>query len=112
MIESYSFGKIVIDGKQYGTDVIIFPDHVKDGWRRKDGHMLRVEDLEDVLQAKPEVLVVGTGYFGSMKVPSEVREYLASMKIQLIAENTREAYKTLNQLALTKKTVAAFHLTC
>jgi hypothetical protein len=112
MIESYNFGKIAIDGKQYATDVIIFPDHVQDGWRRKEGHKLRIEDLKDVLQAKPEVLVVGTGYFGSMKVANEVREYLTSMKIQLIVENTGEAYKTYNRLASTKRTVAAFHLTC
>jgi hypothetical protein len=112
MIESYSFGKIVIDGKNHTTDVVIFPDHVQDGWWRKEGHKLRIEDLKDVLQAKPEVLVVGTGYFGSMKVPNEVREHLASMKIQLIVENTKEAYKTYNRLAPTKRTVAAFHLTC
>lgn len=112
MIESYDFGKIAVDGKQYATDVIIFPDHVKDGWWRKEGHVLRIEDLKDVLQAKPEVLVVGTGYFGSMKVPNEVREYLTSIKIQLIVEKTREAYKTYNRLVLTKRTVAAFHLTC
>jgi hypothetical protein len=112
MIESYSFGKIVIDGKQYATDVIIFPDHVQDSWWRKEGHVLTIEDLKDVLQAKPEVLIVGTGYFGFMKVPNEVKEHLASMKIQLIVENTREAYKTYNRLASTKRTVAAFHLTC
>jgi len=112
MIESYSFGKIAINGKNYTSDVIIFPDHVQDGWWRKEGHMLRIEDLKNVLQAKPEVLVVGTGYFGSMKVPNEVREYLASMKIQLIVENTREAYKMYNRLVSTKRTIAAFHLTC
>ena len=112
MIESYAFGKIAIDGKNYTSDVIIFPDHVKDGWWRKEGHRLGIEDLKDVLEAKPEVLIVGTGYFGSMKVPNEVKEYLTSMKIQLIVENTREASKTYNQLVSTKRTVAAFHLTC
>jgi len=112
MIESYNFGKIAIDGKNYTSDVIIFPDHVQDGWWREEGHMLRIEDLKDVFEAKPEVVVVGTGYFSSMKVPNEVREHLASMKIQLIVENTREAYKTYNRLASTKRTIAAFHLTC
>lgn len=112
VIESYGFGRITIDGKQYTTDVIIFPDHVRDGWWRKEGHRLSIEDLKDVLQAKPEMLVVGTGYYGFMKVPNEVKEHLKSKKIELIVENTKEASKTYNRLASTKGVVAAFHLTC
>jgi len=112
LIEFYNFGKITIDGKTYTNDVIIFPDHVEDGWCRKEGHRLSINDLKDVVQATPEALVLGTGYFGSMKVPNEVREYLKSKKIDLIVENTKEAYKTYNRLAPTKKVVAAFHLTC
>jgi hypothetical protein len=30
MIDSYDFGAIVIDGKRYSSDVIIYPDRVKD----------------------------------------------------------------------------------
>lgn len=112
MIEFYDFGEITVDGKRYTSDVIIFPDRVDDGWWRKEGHRLGIDDLKTVLEAKPEVLVVGTGYNGYMKVPSEVKEYLTSKKIELIVESTREAYKTYNRLASTKKVVAAFHLTC
>jgi len=112
MIESYSFGQIMIFGKRYTTDVIILPDRVKDDWWRKEGHRLNIDDLRDVMQAQPEVLVVGTGYFGLMKVPSEVRDYLISRGIELVVENTKEACKSYNRLASTKRVVAAFHLTC
>jgi hypothetical protein len=112
MIESYNFGKIAIDGRHYTTDVIIFPDHVQDGWRRKEGHRLSIEDLKDVIEARPETLIVGTGFFGSMKVPNEVREYFASMKIELVVEDTRKACETYNRMASLKKVAAAFHLTC
>jgi len=112
LIESYGFGRITIEGKQYTTDVIIFPNHVRDGWWRKEGHRLSIEDLKDALEAKPEVLIVGTGYYGFMKVPKEVKEYLTSKKIDLIVEGTKEAWKTYNRIALTKSVVAAFHLTC
>lgn len=112
MIESYGFGRITINGKQYTSDVIIFPDHVLEGWWRKEGHKLSIEDLKDVLEAKPEVLVVGTGYYGFMKVPSEVKEYLTSKKIELIVQGTKEAYKSYNRIASTKRVIAAFHLTC
>jgi len=112
MIEFYDFGQITIDGKRYTTDVIIFPDHVHDRWWRKEGHRLSIEDLKTVLQAKPEVLIVGTGYNSYMKVPNEVREYLTSKDIELFVESTKEAYKTYNRLAKTKRVIAAFHLTC
>jgi len=112
-IESYGFGHIVIDGKRYTSDVIIFPDRVKDGWWRKEGHKLHIEDIEEVLREKPEILIVGTGYAGLMKVPKEVQEHIRNQGIELIIENTRNAWKTYNKLAKTgKKVIAAFHLTC
>ena len=112
MIESYNFGQIVIDGKKYTKDVIIFPDRVKGSWSRKEGHRLSTEDIQEILKEKPEILVVGTGYAGLMKIAPETRERLQSEGIQLIAENTRKACKAYNQLSKSKKVVAAFHLTC
>ncbi|MEA2089285.1 MAG: Mth938-like domain-containing protein [Thermoproteota archaeon] len=113
MIESYSFGRIVVDGKRYTTDVIIYPDHVKDGWWRKEGHRLHIEDLKDVIEAKPDVLVVGTGYFGLMKVPTEVKQRLKEKEIEVVVQPTKKACETFNQLIQSgEKVVAAFHLTC
>jgi hypothetical protein len=112
MIDSYDFGRIVINGKHYNSDLIVFPDKVRDGWWRKEGHRLYVEDLKDVLEAKPEVLVVGTGYYGLMTVPSETRKHVESEGIELIAQKTTEACKTFNRLVKSRKVVAALHLTC
>jgi len=112
MIESYNFGQIVIDGKRYTSDVIIFPDRVKGDWWRKEGHQLSIEDIQDILKEKPDILVVGTGYAGLMKISPETRERLQSEGIRLIAENTRKACKTYNQLSESRKVIAALHLTC
>ena len=112
MIDSYDFGRIVINGKRYNSDLIVFPDKVRDGWWRKEDHRLHVEDLKDVLEAKPEVLVVGTGYSGLMTVPPETRKYVESEGIELMAQRTAEACKTFNRLVQSRKVVAALHLTC
>jgi len=113
MIESYDFGRIVINGRSYTSDLIVFPSHVKDNWWRKEGHRLSVDDLEEVFKATPEVLVVGTGYYGLMKVPEEVKEHLAKKGIKLIVKQTIEACETFNDfLRSGKKVVAALHLTC
>ena len=112
MIESYEFGRIVIRGKRYATDVIICPDHVEDNWWREEGHSLSPVDLWAVVQAKPEVLVVGTGRSGLMRVLPETEEYLREQGIRLIAERTTEAVRIYNQLCQSTSVVAALHLTC
>lgn len=113
VIDSYDFGQIVIDGQRYTSDVIVFPDRVRERWWRREGHRLHVEDIEEVIQEqKPEVLVVGTGYSGLMKVLPETEDYLKSKGVELIVQSTREAYKTFNRLIRTRRVVAALHLTC
>lgn len=112
MIDSYEFGRIVINGKRYSNDLILFFDKVKDGWWRKEGHLLHVEDLKDVLEVEPEVLVVGTGYSGLMAVSLETRKYVESKGIELIAQKTKEACETFNRLVKSRKVVAVLHLTC
>jgi len=113
MIDSYSFGQIVVDGKRYTSDIIIFPNRIKDNWRRKEGHCLNIEDLKEVIQEKPEILVVGVGYFGFVRVPVEVKEYVKSKGIDLITQSTKVACITFNSLLKSKKkVVAALHLAC
>jgi hypothetical protein len=61
-VDSYSFGKIVIQGTVFASDVIIYPSRVDAAWWRNEGHLLQVEDLAEALRTKPGVLVIGTGY--------------------------------------------------
>jgi len=103
---------MVISGKAYTSDLIIFPDRIDPSWWRKSGHRLCVEDLKDVLQEDLEVLVVGTGYTGVMKVKKEVTQYTKSHGIELIIEKTKKAVERYNSIFSQKKTIGAFHLTC
>jgi hypothetical protein len=112
MINSYAFGKIVIRGKEYSKDVIIFPDCVKANWWRKEGHKLHVEDIKEVLQEELELIVVGTGKFGLMKVLPETEQAIKERNIELIVEKTAEACKVYNTFSQEKRVVAALHLTC
>jgi hypothetical protein len=113
LIDSYDFGEIVIDGRRYTSDVIVFPDRVKADWWRKMGHQLCVEDIEEALEEKLDVLVVGTGYSGLVKVLSETEKYVRSRGVELIVQRTGEAYKTFNRLVQSgKRVAAALHLTC
>jgi len=112
-IELYSFGNITIDGKTYTSDVIIYPGRVDSSWWRKEGHYLQVADLADVIKAKPEVVIIGTGYSGVMTVPKETISHLESKGIEVHVERTGKAVELLNKVqGKDKIVIAALHLTC
>lgn len=111
-IEAYSFGSIVIDGRTYRSDVIIYPDRIDEGWWRAEGHLLQLSDIQDILDAEPEALVVGTGFSARMQVAPEVERELEGRGIELIAVPTGDAWNTFNEVQASRRTVAALHLTC
>ncbi len=112
IIDSYQFGLIIVNGERYTSDVVIFPDRVRDNWRRKTGHQLHLDDLSEVIAENPEVLVVGTGAEGLVKVLPEVELSLDAQGIKLIAEPTDKACNTYNRLCRSQRVVAALHITC
>ncbi len=112
MIDAYSFGRMIIGGKDYTSDLIILPDRIIDTWWRKSGHLLCLEDLGDILREDFEALVVGTGYLGIMKVKPEVVRHAESRGWKLFIAKTRKAVDAYNKLQNRTRTVGAFHLTC
>ena len=112
-IDSYRFGRIVIDRVEYDSDCLILGDAVRANWLRKQGHLLNVEDLQAVVDAKPAVLVVGCGAYGMMKMAEGTRRLLEQSGIQLEALATHEAVTRLNELSKEGvNAAAALHLTC
>ncbi len=110
-IDSYRFGKIVINGTPYTRDVLILPDKVLSPWWRSEGHSLAPEDLAEVINAAPDVLVIGTGNMGMMDVPEETLAHLREKGIEIIVKRTGSAVETFNGLS-GKNAIAALHLTC
>jgi hypothetical protein len=112
-IDHYSFGHIDIEGRSYDADVIIFPDHVQERWWRREGHRLAQEDLDAVLAERPEVLVVGTGYYGRMEVPEKTLDSLRTAGVEVRIAKTGDAVDEFNRLQKEyARIVAALHLTC
>jgi hypothetical protein len=111
-IDSYRFGQVRIEGQTYRADLIIYPDRIDAHWWRQEGHSLRPEDLSQVVEERPELLLVGTGRFGMMRIPRETNDFLASLGIALLAEDTEKACETFNGIEGEKKVVLALHLTC
>jgi hypothetical protein len=111
-IDSYEFGAIVIDGRTYRSDLLIWPGRIKPDWWRLEGHLLQLPDITEALAAAPQVLVVGTGAYGNLVVAPELAAHLQEQGIDLLAVPTGEACRSLNALAGKRRLAAALHLTC
>ncbi|MFH1313567.1 MAG: MTH938/NDUFAF3 family protein [Candidatus Eisenbacteria bacterium] len=97
-IEAYDFGTITVDGRIFTKDLRIIAGKVVPDWWRIEGHMLLPPDIDDILTAEPEVLVIGTGDPGMMKV-SDVDA--GSEKARPAQRRHSPAFQSLHQLSVT-----------
>ena len=113
MITEFSFGRIVADGQIYNNDIKIVQGVLVPNWWRKIGHSVEIEDVQDVLDADPEILIIGSGQPGYMKISDGLRRHLQKRNIKLIEEPTSDAIKTFNRLfGESKKVSGGFHVGC
>jgi len=111
-VSNYKFGHITINNKNYSSDLIISQGQVIPNWWREEGHLLQLSDIEDILKFKPEILVVGTGSYGVMKIDDTLRRYCKNNEIVLADFPTDKAVGYYNNLKDKSKAVLAVHLTC
>ncbi len=111
-IVEYSFGRMVYGPDTYTSDLIIYPNGVDNKWWRGQGHLLQMEDLTEILAYEPEVLIIGTGYMGIMRVPKELKKELGARVKELHVARTKKAVTIFNDCEDKSKVIAAFHLTC
>lgn len=109
-IEKYSFGNIVIDSSEYTSDVLIIEDKIINWWRR-EGHLLQVVDLEEVFKYVPDILFVGCGASGLMKVDKDVERRCVELGIELKVGKTSTIVEEFNSTK-GRKVACGLHLTC
>ena len=114
LIESYSFGSIRIAGNTFHRDVILLGDDVLSPWfRQAGGHVFAPEDLEPVIRSAPEIVVLGTGAFGRVRVNDLTIAALREAGADVVVERTKQAVSEYNALLTAgRNTAAALHLTC
>ncbi len=110
MIQAFEYGQITIADQDYSSDVLVFPNgDIKESVRSEE-HKLKIDDLEALLNAKPEAIVIGLGTIGHVKVDPKVKEEISSRGIQLHAYKTEKAVETYRDLRTQQTTAALFHL--
>jgi len=112
-IKNYRFGSIIINDVEYSRDVVILPDRVISPWWRIEGHRLQIDDVKEYLDINLDAVVIGTGYYGVMKVDDNVISEFKRKSVEVYVMDTRSAVKKYNELVDCGKRVIAFlHLTC
>ncbi len=111
-IEEYKFGSFRVDGKQYLDDIKIVNGKVR-YWQTREGHLLRLEEVKDLLDANPDIIIIGTGASGFLQVSPEIKDAVMQKRITLFVEKTELACKRFNDLVSKgKKVNAILHATC
>lgn len=113
MMSDYHFGSVVIDGKVFRNDIVVYYDGKVENWERKEHHLFRLEDIKQGLEINPEVVVFGTGDYGMAKVDSKAKEFIEKAGIEMVVQKTGLAIESFNRFAKEgKKVIGFFHLTC
>lgn len=112
-IDSCSFGRIRVDGKDYTKDLIVFSERQVVHWWRREHHRVHFTDLKDVIFHRPELIIVGTGTLGNLKLEPSVHRMLRKYNISCLVEKTDQATVLFNKhVAKGVKAAGVFHLTC
>ncbi len=116
-IDKLSFGSIIIAGKKYSRDVLIFADGVvkqrKGGFLIFGSHNIKKEEIEELAEDRPEAVIIGTGTGGKASLALNVASWAREKNLSLMVQPSHEAVTKLNELIEQKKKVAALiHITC
>jgi len=116
-IESFKFGFIVIGGQKYGRDVLMFPDGTvkqrKGGFWKFGSHVIKKTEIEELVKANPEVVIVGSGTRAVAKLAPDAEIPAKEAAIELVALPSKDAVERLNQSVEQGKRVSALiHITC
>lgn len=106
MIEEFSFGMFRIAGKTYYDDIKIINNKVK-SWQNRRGLEITLDNIKELVDSQPEILIIGSGASGLLKVPDEVKMNIMSHRIKLIVQKTTEAVATFNNAVKEGRKVAA-----
>jgi len=123
-IERFSWGEFIVNGEVHsaadkdhirgaGKDIRIVNGKVS-AWEERHGHKLTPEMITGISRKEVDILIIGIGVHGLIKVPKETRKAISKMGIpELILAPTPEACRRYNQLTREGKRVALLaHGTC
>ena len=116
-IDSFNFGFIVVDEKQYSHDVVILPDGtVKErnpGKGRLGSHSIGRSEIEALTRVQPDAILIGTGINGMARLAKDAEYYLLEPELNMTLLPSPQIVKKYNQhIENGDKVAALIHVTC
>ena len=102
----YGNGLLKVNGQEYQSGLIIFPDQLHEPWPVESIDELTIEYLQPLLQRKPDVALLGSGERQRFP-PTPLRRELAQLGLQLDVMDTGAACRTYNLLVSEGRHVGA-----
>jgi len=98
MIEEYKIGRFVVDGKEFLGDLMII-NNKPHYWQTRQRRKLRIEDIKELVEEKPEVFIIGTGAGGMLEIEEKVTEYINENinNVFLIVSKNSDAIDSYNE---------------
>jgi hypothetical protein len=116
-IDSTEFGAITIDGKAYDHDVIIRLSGKVEKRRKRlskdvygTSHVVSEAEAKFVFEKGCDLLVVGAGQQGNVRLSPEASEFLDNKGCRVLVQPTPEAIHSFNRAR--EKTIGLMHVTC
>jgi hypothetical protein len=116
-IDATEFGSITVDGKTYQHDVIIRLSGKVEKRRKRlskeqygTSHVISKEEAKFVFEDGCDLLIVGAGQQGNVRLSPEACEYFDKKHCRVLLQPTPEAIQAFNQSRDRK--IALMHVTC
>jgi hypothetical protein len=116
-IEDTEFGAITIDGEVYEHDVIIRLSGKVEKRKKKlaketygTSHIISKDEAKFVFEDGCDVLIVGAGQEGNVRLSPEARDYFNNKGCKVLVQPTPEAIRSFNQSH--EKKIGVMHVTC
>ena len=116
-IDATEFGAITVDGRSYDHDVIIRLSGKVEKRRKRlskaqygTSHVISKAEAKFVFEKGCDLLVVGAGQDGNVRLSPEASAYFAKKHCRVVLQRTPEAILTFNRSRDRK--IALMHVTC
>lgn len=99
MIDEYTYGCFVVDGKQFLGDLKIQNNRAR-YWQDLEDRDLKIAHISDLLNENPDVFVIGTGAGGLLNVSQEVEDHILSWKLNTGLNPTTHTVKNTQAIEI------------
>jgi uncharacterized protein len=106
LIRGYGPGEVRINDQVLHANCIVTADALIMDWKARNSDSLTLEELQPILDLKPELVLLGTGSKQRFP-PSTVRSLFTSRRIGLETMDLGAACRTYNILVQEERRVAA-----